>query len=133
MESKACTTGSTGSRLPDRDTLQGIRWRAAEMAKQFKQVRSDDALTIIVAGDKRNPEPSTLVVKFPGGHIELARCSDGTYWAHVEAVDNANIVGSRVEYQSGAAVTVGQLPDPDKVKKLSIRVANTVPHFDPDE
>lgn len=103
------------------------------MAKQFKQVRSDDALTIIVQGDKRNPEPSTLVVKFPGGHFELARCSDGTYWAHTAVVDNANIVGSRVDYQHGAARTVVDMPEASLVQKMSLRISNAVPHFDPDD
>ncbi len=103
------------------------------MAKQFKQVRSDDALTIIVEGDRRNPEPGTLVVKFPGGHIELSRCTDGTYWAHTQVVDTANIVASRVDYSHGASVSVRDLPEADKVTKLAVRVSNTVPHFDPDD
>lgn len=105
------------------------------MAKQFKQVRSDDALTIIVEGDKRNPEPSTLVVKFPGGHIELARCSDGTYWVHFGAVDSTNIVGSRVQYNYEAHVELGgvlDLPRAADITHLAVRVANKVPHFDPD-
>jgi hypothetical protein len=101
------------------------------MAKQFRRVRSNDALTIIVEGDRRNPEPGTLVVKFPGGHIELTRCSDGAYWAHVEAVDPQNITGSRIDYTHGATASVRQLPDADKVKKLALQIANTVPHFDP--
>jgi hypothetical protein len=101
------------------------------MAKQFRTVRSDDALTVLVDGDRRNPEPSTLIVKFPGGHIELARCSDGTYWAHVEAVAAETVVGSRVDYERGASISVRELPEADRVKKLSVRLANTVPHFDP--
>ena len=45
-----------------------------------KVTHSDDAVQITFNGDKRNPEPSTAVVKFPGGYVEVSRCSDGTYW-----------------------------------------------------
>lgn len=89
-------------------------------------------MTVLVEGDLRNPEPSTVVVKFPGGHIELARCSDDTYWAHIHAVDSANIVAGRIDYRHGAARSVADLPEAALVQKLAIRVANTVPHFDPD-
>lgn len=102
------------------------------MAKQFKTVRSEDALTILIEGDRRNPEPTTLVVKFPGGHIEVSRCSDDTYWAHVQVVDAANVVTGRIDYAHGAAMSVAELPDADKVVKLAARISNTVPHFDPD-
>ena len=42
-------------------------------------VHSDDAATIIFKGDRRRPEPSTGIIKFPGGHVEVTRCSDNTY------------------------------------------------------
>lgn len=102
------------------------------MSKKFKLVHSDDALTVIVAGDRRNPEPSTIVIKFPGGHIELARASDNTYWAHVEAVDASNIVASRIDYQHGGSIAVAELPDSELIRKVAIRVSNSTPHFDPD-
>lgn len=91
--------------------------------KKFKQVVSDDALTIIVEGDKRNPEPMHLIIKFPGGNIELARCSDGSYWAHTVAENSSNIINSRIDYEHGASVSVASLPDADKVHKLSLRIA----------
>ena len=102
------------------------------MAKQFKTVRSEDAMTVLIEGDRRNPEPSTLIVKFPGGHVEIARCSDDTYWAHVQVVDSANVSTGRIDYAHGSSVAVASLPEADKVVKLAIRVSNTVPHFDPD-
>lgn len=95
-------------------------------------VHSDDAVTVIFNGDKRRPEPSTAIVKFPGGHIEVARCSDGGYWAHVQVVDPSNIDASRIERVFGAPQSVTDLPNADLVQKLSVRVANRVPHFDPD-
>ena len=102
------------------------------MTKRFKVVNSEDALTVLIEGDRRNPEPSTVVVKFPGGHIEVARCSDDTYWAHIQAVDCSNIVAGRIDYRHGASRSVTDLPEAALVQKLAIRVANTVPHFDPD-
>lgn len=96
------------------------------MAKQFRQVRSDDALTIIVQGDKRNPEPSHLIIKLPGGTVEVARCSDGSYWVHTHATAAANVVGGRIEYEHGAARAVTTLPDADKVVKLAMRLEANV-------
>ncbi len=103
------------------------------MAKRFKIVHSEDAMTVLVEGDRRNPEPSTVVVKFPGGNVEIARCTDDTYWAHLQVVDGSNIVASRIDYQHGAAVSVADLPDGDRAQKLALRIANNIPHFDPDQ
>jgi hypothetical protein len=77
------------------------------MAKKHRIVHSEDATTIVIEGDRRNPEPGTVVVKFPGGHIEVSRCTDGSYWAHVarslvenpEAGERAGrIVASRIDH-----------------------------------
>lgn len=93
---------------------------------------SDDAVQITFDGDRRRPEPSTAVLKFPGGHVELARCTDGTYWVHVEVVAPANVISGRIDYAHGGACTVRGLPEGELVKKLAINVANVVPHFNPD-
>lgn len=103
------------------------------MAKKFKQVVSEDALTIMISGDVRNPEPSTLVIKFPGGHVEISRCSDNTYWAHLEVVSPANVVDSRVEHNHEGYIALGGVPDfprAEDVKKVALRIANRVPHPD---
>lgn len=100
------------------------------MAKA-KVTHSDDAVQITFNGDKRNPEPSTGVIKFPGGHIEVSRCSDGTYWAHISTVSGANIIEGRID-RAGRVQAVGDLDDADAINHLAIRVANNVPHFDPD-
>jgi len=97
---------------------------------------STDAVQITFNGDKRHPEPSTAVIKFPGGHVEVSRASDGTYWAHVEVVDPANTRESRVDYDHAGYVQSGgsipPIPLQEHVKHMAVRVANTVPHFDPD-
>jgi hypothetical protein len=102
------------------------------MAKA-KVTHSDDAVQITFNGDRRNPEPATGVIKFPGGHVEVSRASDGTYWAHIEVVDHANRVESRIDYAHEARENgIPPIPAEQFVKHIAIRVANTVPHFDPD-
>jgi len=95
-------------------------------------IHSQDAVMVRFNGDPRRPEPSTAVIKFPGGHVEVSRCSDGTYWAHVSVEGAANVVDSRIDYEHGTARSVRDMPEPDLVKKLAVRVSNAVPHFDPD-
>jgi hypothetical protein len=94
-------------------------------------VHSDDAATIIFKGDRRRPEPSTGIIKFPGGHVEVTRCSDNTYWAHIAVCDGVNIVDSRVD-RAGRPGSVQDMPDAAAINHIALRVANTVPHFDPD-
>jgi len=94
-------------------------------------VHSDDAATIIFNGDIKHPEPSTGIIKFPGGHVEVTRCSDGTYWAHVAVVDGVNIVDSRIDHKIGSWC-IRDMPDAETVNHIAIKVANNVPHFDPD-
>ena len=54
---------------------------------------------VLVKGDKRSPEPTLTVIKFPGGQVEVSRCSDGvSYWAHLHINESAEILDSRVEY-----------------------------------
>ncbi|TJY57426.1 hypothetical protein E4T66_18640 [Sinimarinibacterium sp. CAU 1509] len=99
------------------------------MAKA-KVTHSQDAVQITFNGDRRNPEPSTAVVQFPGGHIEVSRCSDGTYWAHVAFVSGANIVAGRID-RVGRVDAVEDLEDAGSITHIAVRVANNVPHFDP--
>lgn len=95
---------------------------------------SSDAVQVTFRGDKRHPEPSTAVIKFPGGHVEVSRCSDGkSYWAHIVVVDGTNIEESRVGYSYGIpAMSVSVLPQAARIQQLAVRVSNSVPHFDPD-
>jgi hypothetical protein len=36
----------------------------------------------VLKGNKREPEPGTHVIEFPGGAVEVSRLEDGSYWAH---------------------------------------------------
>jgi len=96
-----------------------------------KVTHSTDAVQITFNGDIRDPEPSTGVIQFPGGHVEVSRCSDGTYWAHIALVDGVNIIEGRID-RDGGVQAVSDLEDHNMINHIAIRVANTVPHFDPD-
>jgi hypothetical protein len=42
------------------------------------------AKVITLYGDKtRAIEPAQHIINFPGGSVEVSRCEDGTYWAHI--------------------------------------------------
>jgi len=102
------------------------------MAKA-KVTHSDDAVQITFNGDKRSPEPSTGVIKFPGGHVEVSRCSDGSYFAHIQVVDSANVVGSRFDFQDASEhniKAVQEIPHGNLINHIAVRVANKVPHLD---
>jgi hypothetical protein len=97
-------------------------------------IHSEDAVMIEFKGNKSKPEPSTAVIKFPGGHVEVSRTSDGKYWAHLEVVSSDNVVDSRIdyEYEAWKAIGIPELPMGDQVKKIAILIGNSVPHFDQD-
>lgn len=42
---------------------------------------------IVLRGDKHNPEPETVTIAFPGGEVNVTRCTDGSYWAHLTTFD----------------------------------------------
>jgi hypothetical protein len=99
------------------------------MAKA-KVTHSDDAVQITFKGNPKSPEPSTGVIEFPGGHVEVSRCSDNTYWVHVGFVNGSNIVQGRID-RLNRTDAVEDLPDAKDVIKIAVRVQNKVPHFDP--
>lgn len=104
------------------------------MKKQHRIVRSEDATTVIIGGDRRNPEPSHLIVKLPGGVVEIARASDGSYWMHaqrlVQTCEETNeqagaIIGSRVDWSPEVAArrSIPELPEQSEIRGLSVRIA----------
>ena len=42
-------------------------------------------ILVVLSGDKRKPEPDSFRVEFPGGKVDIERCTDGSYWVHVLA------------------------------------------------
>jgi hypothetical protein len=104
------------------------------MNKQHRIVRSDDATTVIIGGDRRSPEPSHLIVKLPGGVVEIARASDGSYWIHTQRLmqicEETNeqagvIIGSRVDWSPEVAArrSIPELPEQSEIRGLSVRIA----------
>ena len=102
------------------------------MAKA-KVIHSDDAVLIKLHGKKTSPEPSTAVIRFPGGHVEVSRCSDGTYYAHIQVADPANVIQSRLDFKDGSEIgirSVQEIPNGSRVEKVAIKIAAKVNHPD---
>lgn len=106
------------------------------MSKGHKIVRSDDATTLVIAGDRRNPEPSHAIVKFPGGFVEVARASDGSYWIHAHrhtdgceetGEQQGVITGSRLDWspEFAAERSIPNLPAHEEIRGMSIRIATS--------
>jgi hypothetical protein len=55
---------------------------SAFTSKQMKIGKAPKLLTLL--GEKtKKVESAQHIIEFPGGAIEVSRCSDGTYWAHI--------------------------------------------------
>lgn len=95
-----------------------------------KVVHSDDAVLVEFLGNPNSPEPSTGVIKFPGGHVEVSRCTDGTYWAHINTVSGVNIVEGRIDRKCRVEA-VEDMEDVKYIDHIAIRISNKAPHFNP--
>lgn len=42
-----------------------------------------NTLGVKLEGNPKKPEPDSFRVHFPGGCVDIERCSDGDYWVHV--------------------------------------------------
>lgn len=101
------------------------------MAKLRSIVHSQDACTMIFHGNKRTPEPTLGVIKFPGGHIEVSRCSDDSYYVHLSVENEVNIIASRIDYNHKGREKNGipGILDQEKVKHIAIRIKPIVLEF----
>lgn len=67
-----------------------------------------------IIGNPKNPEPAEHRIEFPGGTVNITRCSDGDYWAHIlvnrqQAIPDTNgmdsalaeVIESRVTCSTG--------------------------------
>ncbi len=58
-------------------------------------------------GDKsKKAEPAQHIIEFPGGAVEVSRCEDGSYWAHI-IVNNAQTVDDT----EGRLSAIGKVKD----------------------
>jgi len=87
-----------------------------------KVVHSQDAVTVLFKGNKSSPEPSTGIIKFPGGHVEVSRTSDGQYWAHLELNKSTKVTDSRIDYTHDVIKRVVDLPKSESIQKLALKL-----------
>jgi hypothetical protein len=94
-----------------------------------------DVQEIVLLGDaRRRPEPMHVRLRFPGGELELVRCADGSYWAHVyvatpdnEGWDPNAIMGQLAEArldihgEATSQADVGDFEDPG-LYHLAVRI-----------
>ncbi len=75
-------------------------------------------------GDPAYPEKAQTILEFPGGSIEIARTSEGEYWAHI-AVDRdaGHITDGRIDvWNDHASLERGKpLMDPD-ISHIAIKI-----------
>lgn len=96
-----------------------------------KVTHSDDAVQITFNGDKRHPErqwSSSLVdmLRFPVVQMEPT--------GHTSMVDAANVADSRIQFQDAIEYQircVQEIPNGNLINHIAVRIANAVPHFDP--
>jgi hypothetical protein len=99
------------------------------MAKA-KVTHSEDSVQITFRGDPKSPEPSTAIIEFPGGHVEVSRCSDNTYWVHIGVVAPANVVDSRMDTYVDGVGRVVEIPHGQGIDHIAVRISNKVPRPD---
>jgi len=76
-------------------------------------------------------ESAQHIIEFPGGAVEIARCDDGSYWAHIivnrgfsdgdcEGMSSARgeIVGGRIDCAAG----VIDIPGADSLTQIAVRI-----------
>lgn len=109
-------------------------------AKSFLLAKAPKRITLL--GDKtKKPEPAQHIIEFPGGAIEVSRCTDGNYWAHI-LVTQQNVcedllpgragcygvvVDSRVQRADGGAVDSIERTELVEQIAVLIRPSNTPP------
>ena len=82
-----------------------------------------DAQQVRLLGDRTQPEPSTFLVKFPGGDVEVTRTNDGSYWVHVragsstdsEVIEGLAVVGELAQARVDYAMPDGELTSGEEI------------------
>lgn len=69
-------------------------------AQNYPIAKAPKRITLL--GDKtKKPEPAQHIIEFPGGAIEVSRCTDGSYWAHI-LVTQENVCDDLLPGRAGA-------------------------------
>jgi len=93
----------------------------------------DTVQGVELRGDRRNPEPESFRVAFPGGDVDIVRTTNDEYWVHVRVNkpgrDNpeyvmGKIIDARLDCEGKHAneTDVGDFNRPD-LYHLAVRVA----------
>lgn len=82
------------------------------------------------------PEPAQHIIEFPGGAIEVSRCTDGSIWAHIivnraaPTLDGSCcqeatgiVVGSRIDTDAG----IIDIPNAEGLQQIAVKIQ---PHRD---
>jgi hypothetical protein len=89
------------------------------------RVKIGGITTLFGDKDVRLEKPYTIV-RFPGGDVEIARCSDGTYWVHVAKRDGGKIVRARLDaearYADAANACINREIEEGDVKHIAFLV-----------
>ena len=67
----------------------------AGSSNNFSNKPAKGVFTLHGDPDIKVEKPYTIL-EFPGGSFELARCSDGTYWAHI-ALTDGRLLDARID------------------------------------
>jgi hypothetical protein len=95
----------------------------------------------VLRGDKKKQaEPGTHIIEFPGGAVELARLDDGTYWVHIivnrgqalsdlAGMDSAlgSVVESRIDWHERKEASIPSLPSGSSLTQLAVRIRPEFP------
>jgi hypothetical protein len=82
-------------------------------------------------GDPATPESAEHIIEFPGGAIQVARTSDGEYWAHIivnrgfDGADGGGRESARgevVDARIDSAVGVRDVPNTGTLTQIAVRV-----------
>jgi hypothetical protein len=91
----------------------------------------------VLSGDKRKKaEPAQHVIEFPGGAVEVSRCEDGSYWAHIiinrdplysgphkgRASAHGEVVGSRINWHERRLEGIPSIPDDANLTQIAVRI-----------
>ena len=101
------------------------------------------AKVIELKGDPKSPESAQLLVKFPGGSLEISRTKNFEYWAHIEVhqdaiIDEAlresaqgEIVDSRIDYApEHRHLGIVPIPNAAHARHIAVRIRTGRLHGD---
>ncbi len=82
---------------------------------------SSDACHLLVIGNKKSPEPTLHVIKFPGGEVEVSRCTNQQdYWVHIHLYEDTKILDSRLNDRNTSGIKA--LKGYKNIKQIALKV-----------